>query len=143
MSLCRRSVFGLLTLACVAAPPLLSAQQRVGSIRGVVTSGSSNAPVPGAQVFVVGTRLGAVTGSDGRYTISGVSAGPQAVRVRTIGFQPAEKNVTVSDGTPVTLDFVVVSAPISLDEVVVTGTEPNERRPRSTSTASSVSSHAI
>ncbi len=128
MSLCRRSVFGLLTLACVAAPPLLIAQDRTGSIRGVVTSAASNTPVPGAQVFVIGTRLGAVTGTDGRYTITGVAAGPQAVRVRTIGYQPAEKNVSVSVGTPVTLDFSVVSAPISLDEVVVTGTAGAARK---------------
>lgn len=128
MSLCRRSVFGLLTLACVAAPPLLSAQDRTGSIRGAVTSGPSNAPVPGAQVYVVGTRLGTVTGSDGRFTIADVSSGPQVVRVRTIGFQPAEKTVTVVAGTAVTLDFVVTSAPISLDEVVVTGTAGSARK---------------
>lgn len=128
MSLCRRLVPGLLALACAAAPPLLSAQDRTGTLRGAVTSGSANAPVPGAQVFIVGTRLGAVTGSDGRYTITGIATGPQTVRVRTIGFQPSERSVTIAAGATLTVDFALTSAPISLDEVVVTGTAGSARK---------------
>src|SRR6185503_12882520 len=88
---------------------------------GVVTR-SGGPGVPGAQVFVVGGRIGGVTDNVGRYTFTGVPAGTQTVRVRALGFQPIEKTVDVAAGQAATLDFVVTSTPISLDEVVVTGT---------------------
>ncbi len=115
-------------LASAMAPPLLGAQGTGGTIRGTITNGTSSAPVAGAQVFIVGTRAGGVSGGDGRYTISGVPSGTVTVRVRSLGFQPIEKSATVTDGGTVTLDFTVTSAPLSLDEIVVTGTAGSARK---------------
>ncbi len=115
-------------LASAMAPPLLGAQATGGTIRGTITNGTSSTPVAGAQVFVVGTRYGAVTAGDGRYTIANVPAGNVTVRVRSLGFQPIEKAATVADGGNVTIDFTVTSAPLSLDEVVVTGTAGSARK---------------
>ena len=79
-------------------------------------------------MFVVGGRVGGVTDNEGRYTFTGVPAGTQTVRVRALGFQPIEKTVDVAAGQAATLDFVVTSAPVSLDEVVVTGTAGSARK---------------
>ena len=108
------------------APPVFA--QATGTIRGSVTSSAAGAPVAGAQVFIVGTRLGSATAGDGRYTITSVPAGTHVVRIRALGYQPTEKSVTVSAGASVTADFVVSSAPVSLDEVVVTGTAGAARK---------------
>jgi TonB-dependent SusC/RagA subfamily outer membrane receptor len=115
--------------ASVFAPASAFAQSGTGTVRGKVTDASSTAPVPGAQVFIVGTRLGGVTGGDGTYSFSGVPAGAQTVRVRAIGFKPAEKNnVSVVGGASVQVDFAVATAAVSLDEVVVTGTAGSARK---------------
>jgi outer membrane receptor protein involved in Fe transport len=110
------------------APPPLYAQGGNGTVRGTVTRAPVAAPVVGAQVFVVGTRVGAVTGNDGRYTITGVPLGTQIIRVRTLGFQPAEKAIDVTAGEPMTADFTVTATPVALDEVVVTGTAGSARK---------------
>jgi len=130
MSFCR----GLMIMSVVLVPlgttlpPPLLAQGGTGTIRGLVSRSTADSPVPGAQVFIVGGKLGAVTGNDGRYTFSEVPPGTHTVRVRALGFQPIEKTVAVTAGQAATADFVVTSAPIALDEVVVTGTAGSARK---------------
>ena len=120
-------MMSLVLSVATTAPPDLLAQGTTGTVRGVVTR-SGGPGVPGAQVFVVGGRVGGVTDNVGRYTFTGVPAGTQTVRVRALGFQPIEKTVDVAAGQAATLDFVVTSTPISLDEVVVTGTAGSARK---------------
>lgn len=124
----RLFVTALLAAAGATAPPVLSAQESTGTIRGVITNSTSGAPVISAQVFIVGTRLGSATAPDGRYTITAVPAGTHTIRLRALGFQPMERSVTLTAGGSVTADFALVSAPVSLDEVVVTGTAGAARK---------------
>ena len=63
----------VLLLLALVAPGALGAQAATGRITGVVTA-EGGRPVPGANLLVSGTRLGAVAGTDGRYTINGVPA---------------------------------------------------------------------
>jgi outer membrane receptor protein involved in Fe transport len=115
--------------ASITAPPPAIAQGGTGTVRGQVTRSSpTTGPVAGAQVFVVGTRAGGVTDADGRYSLIGVPSGTQTVRVLALGFHPIHKTVDVAGGQTVTADFVVTSAPIALDEVVVTGTAGSARK---------------
>lgn len=103
------------------------AQGATGTIRGRITNTAGNA-VSNAQVFVVGTQNGGQSGADGGYTITRVNAGSTTVRVRMIGYEPIEKVVTVAAGQTATADFVLKTSPISLDQVVVTGTAGSARK---------------
>ena len=131
MSLRRGMIITWLTLAGLSlySPPPLAAQTGTGSIRGRVTrAGPAGGGVAGAQVFVVSTRVGAVTDADGRYSFTGVPAGTQTVRVRALGFHPIDQTVEVAAAQIATLDFTVTAAAVSLDEVVVTGTAGSARK---------------
>ena len=128
MSLRRGLIIAMLALASSPPAAPLSAQGSTGTLRGQVTRTSPDGPVTGAQVFVVGTRVGGVTDAQGRYTFTGVPAGTQTVRVIALGFHPLTKTVVVAAGQTATLDFVVATAPVSLDEVVVTGTAGSARK---------------
>lgn len=127
-SRCRIGLSLFLASAAVAAPLQRVNAQGGATIRGTVTSATAGAPVVSAQVFVVGTRLGAASAGDGRYTFSGVPAGTHVVRVRALGYQPTDKTVEVATGATVTVDFALATAPVSLDEVVVTGTAGAARK---------------
>jgi len=93
-----------------------------GTIRGRVVEAGSGAPIVGATVTVGGTRLGAMSGNDGRYTITQVPAGSQVLTVHMLGFAPKSDTVSVTDNGEVTGDFTLQRSASQLSEVVVTAT---------------------
>jgi iron complex outermembrane receptor protein len=111
-------------LSLMASAPVLSAQ--TGAITGRVSDASSAAPLPGALISALGSQRTVTTRDDGTYRLT-VGAGVHVVRVNRIGYAPAVDTVTVAAGATVTQDFALVSAPIGLDHVVVTGTRATDR----------------
>jgi TonB-linked SusC/RagA family outer membrane protein len=106
-------------------PPTVNAlvyAQADGTIRGRVTEAGSGRGLNGAQVNVVGTMLGAVTGADGQFSLVAVPAGTRTLRARMIGYQTSDQQVQVAAGGTATAGFVLTPAAIQLDAVVVTGT---------------------
>ena len=65
-----------------------TAARRVGTVTGRVTEAVSGRPLANVQVSTVGTRLGALTNAEGRFTIAGVPDGAQAMRTLLIGYAP-------------------------------------------------------
>ncbi|HET9775383.1 MAG TPA: carboxypeptidase-like regulatory domain-containing protein, partial [Gemmatimonadaceae bacterium] len=116
-----------LTLALVAGllwSIPISAQNPVpptGTITGRVLDAETQAPVQDVSVFVEGTRRGAVTASDGTFTIGGVPSGSQTVRARHIGFGAPVQVVTVPNGGSVSVIFSMSRQAAVLEEVVTTG----------------------
>jgi TonB-dependent starch-binding outer membrane protein SusC len=119
-----RQVRALLVAAAalaLSAPVQSLAAQQTGTIRGTITDAASRRPVGDVQVIVVGTVFGALTGPNGEFTIANVPAGQRVVRARRLGFNPAEKSVTVTN-EPVTVDFALTQSATQLEQLVVTGT---------------------
>ncbi len=125
-----------LAIALTLIPALLAAQG-TGTVRGKVTDAGSGRGIAGAQVVVAGTRIGAVTSSEGDYSLTGVPGGTRDITVRRIGYQPATKQVSVASGASASVDFALGVSAVNLSEVVVTGTgTPTEKRKLGTSVAS-------
>ena len=119
-----RHVRALLVAAAALAlttPVRSLAAQQTGTIRGRITEVGSQRPVGDVQVMVVGSPFGALSGPNGEYTIANVPAGQRVIRARRLGFNPAEKTVTVSTD-PVTADFALTQSATQLEQLVVTGT---------------------
>ncbi len=112
----------LIALVAVVAFAPAAGAQATGRIRGVITEAGSQTPISDAQVSVVGTQQGAVTGGNGRFTIDNVPAGVRQLRVRKIGFSVLDVTVTVPAGVETTSNVSLRVAPTQLGEVVVTGT---------------------
>jgi TonB-dependent SusC/RagA subfamily outer membrane receptor len=108
-------------LAALATALPLAAQDATGVVRGRITVAASGEPLTAAQVLIVGTRTGAMTNASGNYIISGVRTGQQTVRVRALGYQPANLVVTVTSAGA-RADFALQTAVSALNEVVITGT---------------------
>lgn len=58
----------------------------VGQIKGVITNAETGEPVVGASVLVVGTKFGAMTDFDGRYTISRLEPGTYELKISHLDF---------------------------------------------------------
>jgi TonB-dependent starch-binding outer membrane protein SusC len=120
-----RAVLAGVALALALAAPVAG---QTGTVSGRVTESGSNAPMIAAQVSLVNTSLGSLTGQDGRYTIMNVPVGTYSVRVERLGFGTQTQQVTVPSGGSVVADFVLETEALGLDEIVVTGTAGAARR---------------
>lgn len=107
----------MLMLVAVAA----TAQQR--TITGIVTGKDDGLPLPGVSIRVQGGAGGAVTGSDGRYSIQ-VPSGTVVLQFSFIGYAPQSRTV----GAANVLNVVMSADATALSEVVVTALGINRNR---------------
>jgi TonB-linked SusC/RagA family outer membrane protein len=112
----------------VAAPVVASAQVQTGTIVGRITDARSGSVVPGASVQIEGTRLGAITGDDGRFRLGGVPSGVRTIVVLRLGFASNRQSVTIAAGATLTHEVGLQPSAVSLDQVVVTGTAGETER---------------
>jgi TonB-dependent starch-binding outer membrane protein SusC len=112
-----------------AAPIGIEAtHDQTGVVEGTVTAAVTAQPLAGAQVYVLDSDLGALTGSDGTYRIENVPVGEVTVAAQLLGFGPAEQTATISEGETVTLNFEMAEEALALDAIVVTGQAGQARR---------------
>ncbi|HEY0970575.1 MAG TPA: SusC/RagA family TonB-linked outer membrane protein [Gemmatimonadales bacterium] len=104
-----------IALAASAVPALAQG----GVVAGVVVAERTMQPLPNVQVGIEGTELGANTGNNGRFRITGVSGTTVTLSVRRIGYRPVDRQVQVGDTT---VRITMSDRAIELSEVVVTGT---------------------
>ncbi len=94
--------------------------QAGGKITGIVKN-EAGEPLPGCNILVEGTRLGAATDLDGFFMIMDVPPGTYTVRAEMIGYKVEEvRNVRVVANLTVKLDFVLKEAPLEGEVVEVT-----------------------
>jgi TonB-linked SusC/RagA family outer membrane protein len=110
----------LFFLSMVVSLGILSAQEK--TITGKVTA-EGEGPIPGVNIVVQGTTIGALTDANGAYSLK--VPGPNAILVfSSIGY--LTKQVTA--GTQTVVDMVLQSDVKALQEVVVTGYTSQRRK---------------
>jgi TonB-linked SusC/RagA family outer membrane protein len=118
----------LVEMAPTLAATSSGASVVAGVVSGRVTNAATGAPLAGAQVVVVGTRLGATTGADGRYSIASVPDGAHQVRVTLLGYAASDVTVTVANGQTAAADFALETQALSLEGVVAVGYGTQRKR---------------
>ncbi|MBN1562038.1 carboxypeptidase-like regulatory domain-containing protein, partial [candidate division KSB1 bacterium] len=94
-------------LLCVIFMSSLVRGGTTGKIRGMVTDRNGD-PLPGANVVVEGTTLGASTSLAGEYIILLVPPGLHTINVSMMGFKSSVTNdVKVEIDRTITIDFVL------------------------------------
>jgi vitamin B12 transporter len=112
-------------LECAIAALLLAAAAgRVAAqfppeIRGRVFAQGTGAAVAGAEVEVLGSPAHAMSDEAGRFVLRGADPGVVELRVRAIGFRPAQRAVRAENGEVVTVDVPLVPVAVRLAAVEV------------------------
>jgi hypothetical protein len=91
-----------------------------GTIEGVVRDIQTGEPLPGANIMIVKTSLGAATDVNGKYTIREVPAGTYALRATYVGYRQKEVALEVKEGQTFKQDFKLLAVGVEGEEVVVT-----------------------
>ena len=100
--------------------PLL-ANAPTGAIRGTVTDRDTQEPLIGANVLVVGTKLGAATDENGEFLIKGVPAGVRSLEIRLVGYQGITlTDIAVSPDRSITANPKLRESPLETEGVTVT-----------------------
>jgi TonB-dependent receptor len=84
----------VLTLVLFSSVQILA--QGSGRITGVVSDKATGEPLPGANVYIEGTSLGAATDLNGEYVIPRVPAGTFVLATKFIGYKEAKVTVNVA-----------------------------------------------
>ncbi|MGI9076961.1 MAG: TonB-dependent receptor domain-containing protein [Gemmatimonadaceae bacterium] len=133
-----------LQLLIFISPVVAQAQNGApaGILEGRVLFAGTTAPIPGATVIVVGTRLGTFTDSIGGFRIEGVPMGQHDVEAQHYGKAVSRVSVTVKNGIPIIANFVLADAVVALARVEVIGSAADALA-RLPGAASIVSSRAL
>lgn len=93
--------------------------QDKGAVTGRVSDKRSGHALAFANVAVVGAQRGALTDSEGQFTITGVPVGTWEVRVQFLGYRPESRpGVVVATGKPTRVDFQLVDVVVREEKVV-------------------------
>ncbi|MCC6399039.1 MAG: carboxypeptidase-like regulatory domain-containing protein, partial [Bacteroidetes bacterium] len=115
-----QSSFATIILAAL----LLSSQglfaQGSISVRGRVFDKKSGEPLPGANVIVLNSTLGASTNLDGRFDIRNVPVGRQTFKASYIGYVTLTVEQEVRADAPVDLEIGLTAQALTGEEVLIT-----------------------
>jgi len=89
------------------------------SITGTIND-QTGAPLPGVNVILDGTKIGAVTDFDGNYAINNVENGTYNLTATYMGFKNFSISVTIQ-GADISVNITLIEDAQSLNEIVVTG----------------------
>lgn len=103
---------------------MITAFAQTRTITGTI-SGSDGTTLPGVNVSVKNTNLGAVTDSNGMFALANVPTNAVTVVASFVGFATAEVNL---DANTTTIAIVLNEDVRTLDEVVVTGVFDERKR---------------
>lgn len=90
------------------------------NIQGSVRDAQTGDPLPGANVLLVGTSLGASTDLNGNFIIHDVPPGSYTVRTTYIGYRAYERKITLEEGATLKLELKLEAVGVQGKEVVVT-----------------------
>jgi TonB-linked SusC/RagA family outer membrane protein len=122
-----RIIHLFLAVAAVVLPLKAKAQATTPAsgttITGVVKDVVTGQPIEGASVTVAGTPRGSLTNAQGRYTITGLSAGVYGVEARRLTYQMMRQNDIRATGSgTITVDFAMSQVAMQLSAVTSSAT---------------------
>lgn len=119
-----KKLLSLVALVAFLAPVNLFAGTN-GKITGVVKDKETGDPLPGVNIILEGTTMGAATNSKGEFTMINVPAGVYTVSTSMIGYAKVTKqNVRVLPDFTTRLDFDLTATSLGGEEVVVVAERP-------------------
>ncbi len=96
-----------------------------GKLAGFIKDKNSGEPLPGVNIIIQGTTMGAATDADGQYYIVNIPVGKYTVEVSMIGYQKLIiKNVSISADITTKLDLKLTEASLELENIEITAEAP-------------------
>lgn len=123
-----RKVLPVLIGALLIVPASVLGQD-TGTVAGTVVDSTTSEALPGVNVTIQGLNIGAATGTNGQFEISGVPAGEQTLLASFVGYTTKEIPVEIDPGETTNVNVQLAPQAVGLEDVIVTalGEERTER----------------
>lgn len=116
-------------------------QAIVQTVRGKLYDIETQTPIPGGNISISGTTLGAASSTDGSFRIANVPVGRHDIVATFIGYESVTlPNVLVSSGKEVILNIGLKQSVKQMEQVVIKG---NTRKDRPVNTMASISARSF
>jgi Ca-activated chloride channel family protein len=116
------AALAMLTVSIRHSEPLES--KPLGAISGRVTDATAGNSLAGAAVQVVGTTMGCITDTDGKYTIKNVVPGSYTLKASLVGYASQEiAALSVTAGNTTQQDFQLVAVAKDLGKAIAVDRE--------------------
>lgn len=138
------SMWLFILVGCLALLPGYAYAASVGQIKGQVTDEETGEPIVGASVLVVGTKFGAMTDLEGKYTILRLDPGTYDLRISHIDHNNVEvSRVEVKADLTVEQDVVMSSKVTDIGKTIKVVADRDVIRKFETSNQISIGSEEI
>ena len=109
----------ILTFSILFVFPLVIFSGTTGKLTGVVIDSETKSPLPGANVIVEGTSIGAATDMEGNYIIINVPPGVYTLKAMMMGYTTTNiTNVRVNVNLTSTVNFELKPTVLEMGEEV-------------------------
>jgi outer membrane receptor for ferrienterochelin and colicins len=115
----------ILQFTCVLTLGIVQAgwaNTATGIIQGIVIDAETHKPLPGVNIFVEHTTIGAATDRDGIYLITKIPVGEVHLVASMMGYKLERKIIEVVSGQKIRVDFELKSTILEMGAIVITGT---------------------
>jgi len=102
--------------------------QETGSLSGKVTDQKTGESLAFVNVVVEKTSLGAATGIDGTYKLTGIPEGSQRIIVSAVGYTKIIEEIQIDAGREIIKNFSIQPVVLDVGEVVVYGASLRQER---------------
>jgi hypothetical protein len=93
------------------------------TVKGTVVTTIGKQPVIGARIQLAGTAKGTKAKDDGTYRVENVAPGRYTLNVSAPGYEPTSKEIVVSSGRQVIVNFELLEKVVKGEEVVVSAND--------------------
>ncbi len=105
--------------------PLKAEVQKSGGIEGSVQT-EEGKPLPGVNVYLVGTNRGSVTDKNGNFKIDIIPVGRYTIVAEFIGRETRSRNIQVTAGKTILINFTLPVKPLITPGIVVTASQTGD-----------------
>ncbi|MGH1365556.1 MAG: TonB-dependent receptor [Calditrichia bacterium] len=115
----------LLLFIVLSFAPMVLFGQSTGKIIGVIKDKASGDPLPGVNIGLEGTTMGAASDADGYFVILNVPVGVYNVSASFIGYKEVtQTGLRVSASITTDVNFTMEEAAVEGEEVIIVGSRP-------------------
>jgi len=112
-------------LICTLLLPALLFGAETGKVTGKVVDKETGEGLPGANILIVGTSMGAATDLDGNYLMLNVPAGVYTIRASFVGYRTVTiENVRVSGDLTTNTNFNLPSQAVDAGDITIIAERP-------------------